>query len=106
MPYSVGSLYPLKKMAKKWNLPLTVLMDPHAHDEETKQVIKQFSLPSSLTRKNKAKKLLFQGGSLHYPNYFFYNEGKLSSIQLFGAKGEEALVEALRNISIKTRKQL
>ena len=106
MPYSVGSLYPLKKMAKKWNIPLTVLMDPNAHDEETTKVIKQFSLPLNLTKKNKAKKLLFQGSSLHYPNYFFYSEGKLSPIQLFGAKGEEALNEVFKNISIKKRKHL
>ena len=101
MPYSVGSLYPLQKIAKKLKLPLTVLMDPLADDRETKKVIKRFSLPLKLTKKNRAERLLLQGASLHYPNYFFYKEGKVSHIQLFGAKGEEAIHDALKNLASK-----
>ena len=86
MPYSIGSLYPLQKVSNKLGLKLTVLMDPLAEQEETKKVIKQFSLPMKLTKKNKAKKLLFHGASLHYPNYFFYREGKISPIQLLVLK--------------------
>ena len=101
MPYSVGSLYPLQKVAMKLKLPLTVLMDPFADEGETKKVIKRFNLPLKLTRKNKAERLLLQGATLHYPNYFFYREGKVSKVQLFGAKGEEALVNAIKNLASK-----
>ena len=100
MPYSVGSLYPLKKMAKKWNIPLTVLMDPNAHDEETTKVIKQFSLPLNLTKKNKAKKLLFQGSSLHYPNYFFYMKESCPPFNFLVLR-ERKLLRSFKNISSK-----
>ena len=101
MPYSIGSLYPLQKVSNKLGLKLIVLMDPLAEQEETKKVIKQFSLPMKLTKKNKAKKLLFHGAALHYPNYFFYKEGKVSHIQLFGAKGEQAIHDALKKLASK-----
>jgi len=103
MPYSIGSLYPLQKITNKLGLRLTVLMDSFAHEKEVKKVIQQFSLPVNFTKKNKAKKLLFHGGALHYPNYFFYKEGKLSPIQLFGAKGEEAIYEVLTKLSPNSR---
>ena len=101
MPYSVGSLYPLQKVAMKLKLPLTVLMDPFADEGETKKVIKRFNLPLKFTRKNKAERLLLQGATLHYPNYFFYREGKVSKVQLFGAKGEEAIVSAIKRFGPK-----
>ena len=101
MPYSVGSLYPLQNAAKKLKLPLTILMDPLANDKEIKKVTKQFSLPSKLTRRNKAERLHLQGASLHFPNYFFYKEGKISHVQLFGATGEEAIHEALEKAASK-----
>ena len=99
MPYSIGSLYPTQKVAKKLKLPLTILMDPLAEERETEKVVKRFHLPPKFTRKNKAERLLLQGATLHYPNYFFYKEGKISNIQLFGAKGEEAIFDALEKMA-------
>ncbi|MBG07997.1 MAG: hypothetical protein CME68_04515 [Halobacteriovoraceae bacterium] len=100
MPYSIGSLYPTQKVAKKLKLPLTVLMDPLAEERETEKVVKHFHLPPKFTRKNRAERLLLQGATLHYPNYFFYKEGKISNIQLFGAKGEEAVFDALEKMAL------
>ena len=93
MPYSIGNFYPLQRVSQKLNIPVLILMDPHANKRETAKVIKKFSIPKKFTRKNLSQSLITKGSALHYPNFFFYKEGELRPFQLFGAKGEEAIQE-------------
>jgi hypothetical protein len=70
-------------------------MDPHAHKQEIAKVSKQFSLAKIFTRKNASEQLFSKGSALHYPNFFFYKGGQIKTLQLFGAKGEEAITEMI-----------
>ena len=95
MPYSIGNFYPLQRVSKKLGIPVTVLMDPHAQKQEIAKVSKQFSLAKTFTRRNASEQLFSKGSALHYPNFFFYKDGQIKTLQLFGAKGEEAITEMI-----------
>ena len=77
MVWSIEGINEIKSVAKKMNIPLTVLVSPQADAQLISELVKSGKVKAADTQKHSSVELIMRGISLHDPSLLIWKNGQL-----------------------------
>ncbi len=77
MLWSIEGIKEIKSVAKKMNIPLTVLVSPQADAQQIGELVKSGKVQVADTQKHSSVELIMRGISLHDPSLLIWKNGQL-----------------------------
>jgi hypothetical protein len=77
MVWSIEGIKEIKSVAKKMNIPLTVVVSPQADVKAIKELVKSGKVKEADTQKHSSVELMMRGFSLHEPSLLIWKNGQL-----------------------------
>lgn len=77
MVWSVEGIAEIKSVAKKMNIPLTVLLSPKADPQAVSELVKKGKVSAADTQMHSSVELIMRGSTLHDPSLLIWKNGQL-----------------------------
>jgi len=77
MTWSIEGINEIKAVAKKMNIPLTVVVSPQADAKAINELVKSGKVQQADTQKHSSVELMMRGFSLHEPSLLIWKNGQL-----------------------------
>lgn len=100
MQWSIEGIAEIKAVAKKMNIPLTVLVSPQANDKEIRALVKSGKVTEADTQKHSSVELIMRGISLHDPSLLIWKDGQLERWARPGHEKAELYEKWLKKASL------